>query len=91
MALKRKAFFYGRKNTGNRGKKSIEKVTGAEPKLSTDGGTSDGRFIAACGAEIIELGPVNASIHQIDEHVKIDDLDKLTDIYFELICELLLN
>jgi len=72
-------------------KRSIEKITGFEPKLSTDGGTSDGRFIASSGAEIIELGPVNASIHQIDEHVKIDDLDKLTDIYFGLMCELLLN
>ena len=72
-------------------KKSIKKITGSEPVLSTDGGTSDGRFIALSGAEVIELGPVNASIHQIDEHINIDDLEKLTDIYFELMCELLMN
>ena len=89
--LSGKPFFTGEKTLVTAARKSIEKVTGLAPKLSTDGGTSDGRFIAPYGAEIIELGPVNASIHQIDEHVKIDDLVKLTDIYFELICELLLN
>ena len=89
--LSGKPFFTKEKTLVTAASKSIEKVTGAEPKLSTDGGTSDGRFIATSGAEIIELGPINASIHQIDEHIKIDDLDKLTDIYFELLCELLLN
>lgn len=63
--------------------------TGAEPELSTGGGTSDGRFISPAGTDVIELGPVNASIHKIDEHVRVDDVIKLTDMY-RRIAELLL-
>jgi succinyl-diaminopimelate desuccinylase len=63
--------------------------TGTSPQLSTAGGTSDGRFIAPTGAEVIELGPVNATIHKIDECVAIDDLVQLADIYESLLEQLL--
>lgn len=61
---------------------AIRHVTGRETLPSTSGGTSDGRFIASMGTQVVELGPINASIHQIDEHVSVDDLDTLTDIYY---------
>ncbi|MDG2107056.1 MAG: succinyl-diaminopimelate desuccinylase [Woeseiaceae bacterium] len=60
---------------------AITESTGKEPLLSTGGGTSDGRFISPAGVDVVELGPVNASIHKIDEHVRIDDVIKLTGIY----------
>lgn len=66
-----------------------EQLTGTRPAASTDGGTSDGRFIAPSGAEVVELGVVNATIHQVDEHVSIADLDKLSEIY-ERVLETLL-
>lgn len=69
--------------------KAVEKVTGWAPALSTDGGTSDGRFIAPTGAQVIELGPLNATIHQIDEQVSVDDLDTLSRIYQEVLTTLL--
>jgi len=62
--------------------KAITAVMQKEAQLSTSGGTSDGRFIAPTGAEVIELGPCNATIHQINECVKADDLIKLADIYY---------
>jgi len=68
---------------------SIEKICGYSTELSTSGGTSDGRFIAPTGAEVLELGPINATIHQIDECVSCDDLLLLTDIYESIIIELL--
>jgi succinyl-diaminopimelate desuccinylase len=60
---------------------AIRDRAGVETKLSTTGGTSDGRFLAKLCAEVVELGPVNASIHKIDEHVAIADLDVLKDVY----------
>jgi succinyl-diaminopimelate desuccinylase len=60
---------------------AVRAATGIEPQLSTSGGTSDGRFIAAICPEVVELGPVNASIHKVDEHVAIADLAPLTAIY----------
>ena len=60
---------------------SVATVSGYRPELSTGGGTSDGRFIARTGAQVVELGPVNATIHRIDERVRIDELDDLTQIY----------
>lgn len=60
---------------------AIREVAGIETELSTAGGTSDGRFIAPTGAEVIELGPVNATIHQIDERVACEDLDRLSRMY----------
>lgn len=64
-------------------------VTGIETELSTAGGTSDGRFIAPMGTQVVELGPVNASIHQTDENVNIADLDTLTSIYQAMLAKLL--
>ncbi|PIX75746.1 MAG: succinyl-diaminopimelate desuccinylase [Rhodocyclales bacterium CG_4_10_14_3_um_filter_68_10] len=60
---------------------SILGRTGIEPALSTGGGTSDGRFIATICPEVAEFGPVNASIHKVDEHIRVEDLEALSDIY----------
>lgn len=68
---------------------SIAAITGTEAELSTSGGTSDGRFIAPTGAQVLELGPINASIHQVDEHVSAEDLDNLSDIYEGILSRLL--
>ena len=65
-------------------------VSGVETRLSTAGGTSDGRFIAPTGAQVLELGPLNATIHQVDECVGVDDLDRLSKMY-ELILQALLT
>jgi len=67
----------------------VREVTGLDPELSTGGGTSDGRFIAPTGAAVVELGPINASIHKVDEHVRIADLDALKDLYLALLRKLL--
>jgi succinyl-diaminopimelate desuccinylase len=64
---------------------AIESCTRRRPKLSTDGGTSDGRFIATLCPEIVELGPVNASIHKIDEHIALEALEALPLIYLEIL------
>ncbi|MEM9253969.1 MAG: succinyl-diaminopimelate desuccinylase [Pseudomonadota bacterium] len=69
---------------------SIEAVAGQSPELSTAGGTSDGRFIAPTGAQVVELGPANASIHKIDEGVIAEDLPRLAEIYRGIIERLLL-
>ena len=68
---------------------SIAEVTGLETELSTAGGTSDGRFIAPLGVQVIELGPVNESIHKIDENTTIDGLNSLTEIYQTILSKLL--
>lgn len=60
---------------------AIRDVTGIETELSTSGGTSDGRFIAQICPQVVEFGPVNASIHKIDEHVRVADIEPLKDIY----------
>jgi len=70
---------------------AIKEVTGRDTELSTAGGTSDGRFIAPTGSQVLELGPINATIHQIDECVNIDDLDSLSDIYTSVLKNLLVN
>lgn len=68
---------------------SIQAVTGRDTQPSTSGGTSDGRFIATLGTQVVELGPVNATIHQVDERVLASDLDVLTDIYYQTLVRLL--
>lgn len=65
--------------------KAVKEVTGLNTELSTAGGTSDGRFIAPMGTQVVELGPVNATIHQVDECVCVEDLNKLCDIYQSLL------
>ena len=68
---------------------AVTAVTGRTPALSTSGGTSDGRFIAPAGAEVAELGPLNKTIHRIDECVSIEDLENLSLIYEKIIAALL--
>ncbi len=68
---------------------SIHGITGMDADLSTLGGTSDGRFIAPTGAEVVELGPVNATIHQANERVKVDELESLALIYENIMERLL--
>jgi succinyl-diaminopimelate desuccinylase len=70
-------------------KAAIRKVRHFDAELSTSGGTSDGRFIAPTGSQVLELGPVNASIHKIDENVDVGELEQLTDIYHEILLQLL--
>ena len=70
--------------------KAIQETVNIETELSTSGGTSDGRFIAPTGAEVVELGPCNATIHQINECVSIQDLEKLAAIYQRTLEHLLL-
>ena len=60
---------------------SIREIAGIETEVSTAGGTSDGRFIAPTGAQVVELGPLNATIHKINECVAVEDLDKLSEIF----------
>ena len=68
---------------------SIKGVTGRDTQPSTSGGTSDGRFIATMGTQVVELGPVNATIHQVNERVLAADLDVLTEIYYQTLVRLL--
>ncbi len=68
---------------------AIRAETGQDAELSTSGGTSDGRFIAPTGAQVIELGPLNATIHKINEQVAVDDLERLSRIYQGLLTRLL--
>ncbi len=68
---------------------AIQELTGYPGELSTAGGTSDGRFIAPTGAQVLELGPVNATIHKVNESVNTEDLDTLSDIYERIMQKLL--
>ncbi len=68
---------------------SIREICGIETELSTSGGTSDGRFIAPTGAQVLELGPINATIHKVNEEVRAADLDTLTDVYERIMVKLL--
>lgn len=69
---------------------AIKAVAGVDTQLSTAGGTSDGRFIAPTGAQVLELGPINATIHQINECVNVADLEQLEEIYYRMLEELML-
>lgn len=68
---------------------AVSRVLNRNPKLSTDGGTSDGRFVAGTGAQVIELGPLNSTIHKVNECVKTSDLDLLSQVY-EQVMEMVL-
>jgi succinyl-diaminopimelate desuccinylase len=70
--------------------RAIESETGLTPLLSTTGGTSDGRFIARICPQVVEFGPINASIHKIDENVNVDDIERLKNIYRRTLENLLL-
>jgi succinyl-diaminopimelate desuccinylase len=66
-------------------------VTGIVPERSTGGGTSDGRFIAPCGTDVVEFGAVNASIHKPDEHVQVADVDRMKQVYRAILERMLLG
>lgn len=68
---------------------SIQGITGITPKLETGGGTSDGRFIALMGAEVVEFGPLNATIHKVNECVSVEELGKCGQIYHQMLVNLL--
>ena len=68
---------------------AVSETCGITPQLSTAGGTSDGRFIAPTGAEVVELGPVNATIHKVNECVRSEDLDRLAAVYENILCRLM--
>lgn len=72
-------------------KTAIKSTTGYNTELSTSGGTSDGRFIAPTGAQVVELGPLNDTIHQINECVATEDLDTLSEIYEKVLSHLFKN
>jgi succinyl-diaminopimelate desuccinylase len=72
-------------------RESIRTVLGYETELSTSGGTSDGRFIAPTGAQVVELGPCNATIHKINERVRASDLDDLSHLYENILARLLVQ
>ena len=70
---------------------AIAEICGVETELSTTGGTSDGRFIKVIAKELIELGPSNATIHQINENVRLDDIPKLSAVYEGILARLLVE
>lgn len=65
------------------------KITQNRPHLDTGGGTSDARFIALMGAEVVEFGPLNKTIHKVDECVNVDDLAKCGEVYQHVLCNML--
>ena len=71
--------------------RAIESVTGIETKLSTSGGTSDGRFIADICPQVVELGPTNATIHKVNECISLQELEALPRIYQQILVNLLVK
>ncbi len=69
---------------------SVRAVTGIEPELSTGGGTSDGRFIAPSGTHVVEFGPVNSTIHKVNEQIPVRDIDRLSEVYLSIMERMLL-
>ena len=63
----------------------VQRITGLEPEFSTGGGTSDGRFIAPSGTHVVEFGPVNTTIHKVNEQIPVRDIDTLQQVYFSLL------
>ncbi len=88
-ALSGQAFLTEHGELVNATQEAIKDICGFDSELSTAGGTSDGRFIAPTGAQVVELGPLNATIHQVNECVAAEDLDTLSDVYEKLLFNLL--
>jgi len=88
-ALSGQAFITERGDLVNATQRAIKEVCQFDSELSTSGGTSDGRFIAPTGAQVVELGPLNATIHQVDENVAVDDLEILSTVYEKILSNLL--
>ncbi|MBX3725957.1 MAG: succinyl-diaminopimelate desuccinylase [Xanthomonadales bacterium] len=72
-------------------REAVQGALGVTPDENTGGGTSDGRFVALLGAQVVELGPVNASIHKVDEHVEVADLERLPGLYGAVLAHCLLD
>lgn len=87
--LSGQAFLTERGKLINATQKAIKDICGFDSELSTAGGTSDGRFIAPTGAQVVELGPLNATIHQVNECVAIEDLETLSNVYEKILFNLL--
>lgn len=75
----------------NAARDAVVDVTGIEPELSTGGGTSDGRFIAPSGTHVVEFGPINRTIHKVNEEVRVSDVDRLRQVYLKIMQKLLLD
>jgi len=88
--LSGKPFLTPKADLANAMSAAIMQITGIEPELSTSGGTSDGRFIADICPQVIEFGPCNATIHKLDEHVAVADIEKLSRIYQKTLEQLLM-
>jgi succinyl-diaminopimelate desuccinylase len=88
-ALSGRPFLCGRGGLVDVVSHAVREVTGVEPALSTGGGTSDGRFLADVSGEVVEFGPLNASIHAIDEHVALADIARLSLVYERALIALL--
>lgn len=88
-ALSGQAFLTEKGELVNAAQKAIKEICDYDTELSTAGGTSDGRFIAPTGAQVVELGPLNATIHQVNECVAAKDLDTLSDVYEKILTNLL--
>ena len=67
---------------------ALKKINGEEAVVNNGGGTSDGRWVSPSGSEVIELGPINKTIHQIDEKISLEDLEKLQEIYQQILIEI---
>ncbi len=63
---------------------AVKEHTGLDPELSTSGGTSDGRYIAPCGVDVVEVGPINKTIHRVNEEIDVADISRLEDIYYTI-------
>lgn len=70
---------------------ALQSVVGQRARPDTGGGTSDGRFIAPTGAEVVELGPLNGSIHKVNEHTPVKDIETLSQIYEAILVKLLIE
>ena len=70
---------------------ALEEIVGQRARPDTGGGTSDGRFIAPTGAEVVELGPLNGTIHKINEHTPVQDIETLSRIYERILSKLLIE
>ena len=70
---------------------AILEHTGLDPEFSTSGGTSDGRYISPCGVDVIEVGPINKTIHQVNEEINVADIFRLEKIYYRIAELLLVN
>ena len=89
--LSGKPFLAGNGKLVKATQQAVENVTQITPRLDTSGGTSDGRFIALMGAEVVEFGPLNATIHKVNECVYVDDLSKCGEVYYQIAEKLLIK